>query len=111
MYTDFDQNIKPEYIILSNLQNYKLDFHDEYYYLSGMEYEREQKNPNKSKEEIKSEINKEIKNEMLLFQKQSVKYFQINKGKNSGFNNGYYISKDYIKTIEFACDVNNKKSV
>ena len=82
MYTDFDENIKPEYIILSNLKNYKLDFHDEYYYLSGMEYERGQKNPNKSKEEIKLEIAKEVKNEMNLFQKQSVKYFQINKQKN-----------------------------
>ena len=53
MYTDFDENIKPEYIILSDLKNYNLDYHDEYYYLSGMAYEREQKNPNKPKEENK----------------------------------------------------------
>ena len=82
MYTDFDKNVKPEYIVLSCLKNYELDFHDEYYYVSGMEYERGQKNPNKSKEEIKFEIKKEIKNEMNLFQKQSVKYFQINNEKN-----------------------------
>ena len=82
MYTDFDKNIKPEYIMLSDLKNYNKDFHEEYYYISGMEYEKEQKDPNRSKEEIKSEVKKEIKNETGLFLKESVKYFRIDKEKN-----------------------------
>ena len=117
MYTDFDENIKPEYIILSDLKNYNLDYHDEYYYLSRMAYEREQKNKNKPKEEIKLEIAKEVKNEMNLYQKQSVKYFQIDKQKNKeleqifnrekvklNFNSvPKVLSNGKIYTYEFKC--------
>ena len=117
MYTDFDENIKPEYIILSDLKNYNLDYHDEYYYYTDIAYEREQKNPNKPKEEIKLEIAKEVKNEMNLYQKQSVKYFQIDKQKNKeleqifnrekvklNFNSvPKVLSNGKIYTYEFKC--------
>ena len=43
MYTDFDKNIKPEYIMLSDLKNYNKDFHEEYYYISGMNMKKSRK--------------------------------------------------------------------
>ena len=68
MYKDYDEKIKSEIIILSDLKNYYKKGY-EYYSTWGMRRKIKDKNPNKSEEEIESEINEEIKNKMNLQKK------------------------------------------
>ena len=76
MYNDYDEKIKSEIIILSDLKNYHKKGY-EYYSTWGMRRKIKDKNPNKSEEEIESEINDEIKNKMNLQKKENMKYYQI----------------------------------
>ena len=76
MYNDYDEKIKSEIIILSDLKNYHKKGY-EYYSTWGMRRKIKDKNPNKSEEEIETEINEEIKNKMNLQKKENMKYYQI----------------------------------
>ena len=83
MYNEYDEKIKPEIIILSNLKNFEMGGgYREYYSSWNMEWEKEKENPNKSKEEINAEIKEEIKNNINILKKESMKYYQIDNSKN-----------------------------
>ena len=91
----YDEKIKPEVIILSDLKNYDIkeceyEYEEEYeynyeykYYISWrMQLKKENENPNKSKEEIEREVKEEIKNNINLLKKENTKYYQIDDNKN-----------------------------
>ena len=82
MYKNFDERIKSEVIVLSDLQNIKHDKYTEYFDNWSMEWEKEKENPSKSKEEIKALIKEEIKNNIKNIKKESMKYYQIDNEKN-----------------------------
>jgi len=82
MYKGFDERIKSEVIVLSNLKNITSKSYSEYYRSRNMEWEKEKENPNKSKEEIKAEINEEIKDKIKNLKKESIKFYQIDNKKN-----------------------------
>ena len=63
MYKGYDEQIKPEAIILSNLKNYEKKG-KEYYSFWHMQLKKEEENANKTEDEINAEIIKEIKNNM-----------------------------------------------
>ena len=82
MYQDYDEKIKPEIIILSDLKNNNNTKYEEYYSSWVIQRQKEKENPNKSKEVINAEIKEEIKNNMNILKKESMKYYQIDNTKN-----------------------------
>ena len=54
MYKDFNENIKSQDITLSDLKNLNYNSFYNCYNIWDMEYEKEKKYPNKSKEEIQA---------------------------------------------------------
>ena len=83
MYKDFDQKIKPEVIVLSDLNNLDYKNFKSLYFTRGMELRKEREYPNKSSEEIKSEVKEEIKKNIENYEKGiEEKFFQINKEKS-----------------------------
>ena len=77
MYKDFNENIKPQDITLSDLKNLNYDSFYNCYDIWDMEYKKKKENPNKSKEEIQAEVKEEIKKE----QETKEKFYQINNEK------------------------------
>ena len=72
MYKQFNKIVKPEIIALSGLKNiYGRDYY-RYYNTGRMEWEKKEKEPNKSKEKIKAEIKEEIMNNINKFEKESI---------------------------------------
>ena len=82
MYKGYDEQIKPEAIILSNLKNYEKKG-EEYYSFWHMQLKKEEENANKTEDEINAEIIKEIKNNMNKLKKENTKYYQIDDAKNA----------------------------
>ena len=82
MYKGYDEQIKPEAIILSNLKNYAKKG-KEYYSFWHMQLKKEEENANKTEDEINAEIIKEIKNNMNKLKKENTKYYQIDDAKNA----------------------------
>ena len=82
MYKGYDEQIKPEAIILSNLKNYEKKG-KEYYSFWYMQLKKEEENANKTEDEINAEIIKEIKNNMNKLKKENTKYYQIDDAKNA----------------------------
>ena len=79
MYKDFNENIKPQDITLSDLKNLNYNSFYNCYNIWDMEYEKEKKYPNKSKEEIQAEVKEEIKKEQEKSVKETKeKFYQIN---------------------------------
>ena len=61
MYNDFDENVKPEIITLSDLKDLDYKSFRRKYKLGRMANDKRRENPNKSLEEIKAEVKEEIK--------------------------------------------------
>ena len=79
MYKDFNENIKSQDITLSDLKNLNYNSFYNCYNIWDMEYEKEKKYPNKSKEEIQAEVKEEIKKEQEKSVKETKeKFYQIN---------------------------------
>ena len=79
MFKDYDEKIKTEVIVLSDLKNLDYKNYLSYYEIWRLEYEKEKEYPNKSKEEIKAEIKEEIKKEKEKYAKETKeKFYQIN---------------------------------
>ena len=81
MYKDFDEKIQKEVIVFSDLINVKSDSENGYFTSWIMEYEKREKYPNKSMEEIKAEVKDDKKNIINNLKKESMKYYQIDNEK------------------------------
>ena len=78
---NFDKIVKPEIIVLSGFKSIKSSYYG-YYDTWSMEWEKEKKEPNKSKEIIKAEIKEEIEKNINKFEKESnEKYYKFNNEK------------------------------
>ena len=84
MNKDFDEKIKKEIIVLSDLKNLNKNNLLKYYGYWSMKLEKESKEPNKTKQEIESEIKQEIINNIIQYRKESMELYykiDIQKGK------------------------------
>ena len=82
MYNDFDENVKPEVITLSDLKGLDYKSFRRKYKLGRMAYNKEKEYPNKSLKEIKAEIKEEIKKAVEKSAKETKeKYYEINSEK------------------------------
>ena len=82
MYHDFDEGVKSEVIILSDLKGLDYKSFKSGYNTWRMEYKKREEYPNKSREEIIAEIKEEIKKDTEKSVKETKeKYYQINSEK------------------------------
>ena len=82
MYNDFDENVKPEIITLSDLKDLDYKSFRRKYKLGRMANDKRRENPNKSLEEIKAEVKEEIKKAVEKSAKETKeKYYEINSEK------------------------------
>ena len=83
MYKDFNEKVKQEIIVLSDLKNLNYQTFRCCYDTWSMAYTKLKEYPNKSKEEIISEINEEIKKETEKPTKETKdKFYEINNEKS-----------------------------
>ena len=77
MSKDFNENVKEEVIVLSNLKN--LDYKSFYNIYSPwkMEYNKKEEYPNKSKQEIQEEVKEEIKKNIEKSVKETKENFYL----------------------------------
>ena len=73
MYDGFDQKVKSEVIVISNLNNYKLKGSYKYYDDWRMRWQKKEESQNKSEEEINAEIKEEIKRNTDKLKEESMK--------------------------------------
>ena len=73
MYHGFDQKVKSEVIVISGLNNYNAKGSYGYYDDWRMRWQKKDENPNKSEEEIMTEIKEEIKRNTDKLKEESMK--------------------------------------
>ena len=99
MYSDFDQTIKEDVIVLSHLKNGYEDHFNEFISSWAKIREKKDKQKNKAEEEIKKEVEKEIYDEKEKLSKESFeKYYKIEKGKDKELEKKFKSFKSKIQS-------------
>ena len=81
MNKELDEKVNSEFIRLQKIINMSKKSYDENYDLFSILLKEDQ-NPNKSEQEIESEIKEEIKNNSIKHKNENLKHYQIDNEKN-----------------------------